>query len=147
MKSQAPWNPDDPKGWVVGFHGEWSGGLASTMLPEMLADAQSSRLDGRSSMEETPRSHGPTAILASEQDTNGHTIYSSHIVFIVAIMSDDGDQLLIKLNALGGFSGGSSSESRTSRTSREVTSAHSAMATQIILLGTQLRLIESRYLT
>ena len=31
-------NPDDFNGWVVGFYGEWSDGLAK--LPTTLADAQ-----------------------------------------------------------------------------------------------------------
>ena len=34
-------NPDDFKGWAVGFHHEWSDELAK--LPEMLADAQVAR--------------------------------------------------------------------------------------------------------
>jgi hypothetical protein len=59
-------SPEDFKGWVVGFYNEQSDELAK--LPEMLADAQVARWQSKYGRD---GSSGPTAIVASEQDTNG----------------------------------------------------------------------------
>jgi hypothetical protein len=65
-------SPQDFRGWVVrvGFYDEQSYELAE--LSEMPADAQVARWQSKYGRDSVGP-HGPTAIVASEQDKNGHS--------------------------------------------------------------------------
>jgi hypothetical protein len=70
--SSSATSPGNFKGWVVGFYNEQSDELAK--LPETLADAQVARWQSKYGRDPVDRDGcGPTAIVASEQDTNGHS--------------------------------------------------------------------------